>query len=146
MSDTSAEPSDPRLGLLGGGPRQPAPRRPRGAAGTWNASINYSLSRPRPGARGLAVENNQFLRANLTLQPTQNWRLRWTTSYSITDGEFIDHYLTLTRDLHDWEANFDFSRGLNGNFNFQFRVELRANTAIKLDYEQRGQRPVGSGL
>src|SRR5690606_31615480 len=84
----------------------------------------------------------QFLRANLSFQPTANWSLHWNTSYSITDGEFVDHYLTLTRDLHDWEANFDFSRGLNGNFNFQFRVRLRANPDIKLDYEQRGQRPV----
>jgi len=136
------EPADPRLGLLGGEPRAPAPPRPRGVAGTWNASINYSLTRPRPTPGGVAVENSQFLRANLMLQPTEHWSLQWSTSYSITDGEFVDHFLTLTRDLHDWEANFDFSRGLNGNFNFQFRVRLRANPDIKLDYEQRGQRPV----
>lgn len=136
------EPGDPRLGLIGGPPRAPAQPRRRGAAGTWNASINYSLTRPRPTAGGTSVEASQFLRANLTLQPTEHWSLHWNTSYSITDGEFVDHYLTLTRDLHDWEANFDFSRGLNGNFTFQFRVRLRANPDIKVDYEQRGQRPV----
>jgi len=142
-ADTAAvEPGDPGLGLLGGEPRTPAPSRPRRAAGMWNASVNYSLTRPRPRPGGAPVENSQFLRANLSFQPTANWSLHWNTSYSITDGEFVDHYLTLTRDLHDWEANFDFSRGLNGNFNFQFRVRLRANPDIKLDYEQRGQRPV----
>lgn len=133
---------DPGLGLLGGTPRAPAPRRPRGMAGTWNASLSYSLTRPRPSATGVQAENSQFLQVNLMLQPTEHWSLQWTTGYSITDGEFADHYLTLTRDLHDWEANFDFSRGINGNFNFQFRVRLRANPDLKLDYQQRGQRPV----
>jgi len=135
------ERSDPRLGLIGRGPQAPAAPRRRGTAGTWNASINYSLTRSRPRTPGEAVESNQFVRASLMLQATEHWSLRWQTGYSITDGAFVDHYLTLTRDLHDWEANFDFSRGLNGNFTFQFRVRLRANPYIKVDYEQRGQRP-----
>src|SRR5690606_27870182 len=99
-ADTAGLAGDPDLGLMSG-PRTAAPRPPRGAAGTWNASINYSLTRPRPTASGPAPENSQFLRANLTLQPTSHWSVQWTTSYSITDGEFVDHYLTLTRDLHD---------------------------------------------
>jgi hypothetical protein len=131
---------DPGLGLLGGR-RTSAPPRTGGVSGTWNASISYSLARPRPGEGG-GVANTQFLRANFTLQPTEYWSLHWTTSYSITEGEFGDHYLTLRRDLHDWEANFDFIRGINGNFSFQFRVQLRANPDIKVDYDQRGQRPV----
>jgi hypothetical protein len=50
--------------------------------------------------------------------------------------------LTLTRSLHDWDANFDFVKAQNGNFSFQFRVALRANQDIKLDYEQRDRQPL----
>src|SRR5690606_35487595 len=48
-ADTAGLAGHPDLGLMSG-PRTAAPRPPRGAAGTWNASINYSLTRPRPTA------------------------------------------------------------------------------------------------
>ena len=54
-----------------------------------------------------------------------------------TRGEFTDHALTFTRQLHDFDANFDFFKAQNGNFSFQFRVHLRANPDLKIDYEQR---------
>ena len=107
----------------------------RGAVGAWNASINYSLFRPRSDA-GPAREGNQMVRGNVAFQPTENWSLRWSTGFSITTTEFSDHVLTLTRTLHDWDANFDFVKAQNGNFSFQFRVHLRANPDVKLDYSQ----------
>ena len=60
-----------------------------------------------------------------------------STGYSITTTKFSDHVLTLTRTLHDWDANFDFVKAQNGNFSFQFRVHLRANPDVKLDYHQQ---------
>jgi hypothetical protein len=105
--------------------------------GTWNATFNYSLARPRD--RELASEN-QMLMANVRFQPTVQWSVGWSTGYSFTTSEFTDHVLTLTRRLHDWDANFDFVRAQNGNFTFMFRVALRANPDIKVDYTQRDSR------
>src|SRR5690606_23288032 len=90
---------------------------------------------PRSDA-GPAREGNQMVRGNVAFQPTENWSLRWSTGFSITTTEFSDHVLTLTRTLHDWDANFDFVKAQNGNFSFQFRVHLRANPDVKLDYSQ----------
>jgi hypothetical protein len=105
----------------------------RGPVGAWNASFNYSLDRPRdPALRG-----NQMITSNFTYQPTENWSLRWSTGYSFTTGQFTDHILSLSRTLHDWDANFDFVKAQNGNFTFQFRVALRANPDIKLEHLQR---------
>jgi len=56
---------------------------------------------------------------------------------AFTDGQFSDHVLTLTRDLHRWTANFDFIKAQNGNFALQFRVLLTDNPDFKLDYDQR---------
>jgi hypothetical protein len=122
------------FGVLGANRRREQP--PRAPTGSWNATFNYTLFRPRDqeGSGGL---ENQMLTANISFQPTQNWAVQWNTGYNFTDGEFTDHILSLTRMMHDWDANFDFVKAQNGNFSFQFRVQLRANPDIKLDYEQR---------
>jgi hypothetical protein len=113
-----------------------------GAVGGWNASFNYSLDRPRdPAFRG-----NQMLTTNFSYQPTEHWGLRWSTGYSFTTSQFTDHVLSLTRTLHDWDASFDFVKAQNGNFSFMFRVHLRANPDIKVDYSQSDLRGVpGAG-
>jgi hypothetical protein len=83
------------------------------------------------------VVGSQMVLANVMFQPTQSWNVSWNTGYSFTESKFTDHMLTLTRMLHDWDANFDFVKAQNGNFSFQFRVALRANQDIKFDYQQR---------
>jgi hypothetical protein len=107
---------------------------PRGPTGSWNASVNYTLFRPRDDGRG--GQENQMATANFSFQPTEQWSVHWNTGYSMTTKAFTDHVLTLSRALHDWDANFDFVKAQNGNFSFQFRVHLRANPDIKVDYSQ----------
>lgn len=129
--------TESEYGLIGTS-RRTAVGTPRGAAGSWNASLNYSLLRPREGTPG--GRENQMLTGNVTFQPTENWTVRWNTGYSFTTSEFANHVLTLTRTLHDWDANFDFVKAQNGNFSMQFRVHLRANPDVKLDYSQQDVR------
>lgn len=126
-----------RRGLQPGGERM-------ANVGVWNANIDYTLSRRReiPGTRSSALASrsdaSQMIRAGLTYQPTQQWGLSWRSSYSIEDAEFADQWLTLTRDLHEWQAHFDFVRAQNGNFSFNFRVALKSTPDLKVEYEQRG--------
>lgn len=129
------------LGLLGSRSQPTAAQTPRGAVGSWNASFNYTLFRPRQNQIG--GQENQMVTAHLTFQPTENWNVTWNTGYSFTATEFTDHVLTLTRAMHDWDANFDFVKAQNGNFSFQFRVALRANSDIKFDYQQRDNTRAG---
>ena len=65
------------------------------------------------------------------------------SGYSFTDHAFSDHVLTLTRDLHRWQANFSFIQTRTGNFMFSFHVNLIDNTDLELKYDERfeGQRP-----
>lgn len=110
----------------------------RGSAGAWNASFNFTMDRPRPSSSNvIARQGHTMMTGNISFQPTQFWNLTWSTGYSFTEKEFTDHFLTLTRQLHDWDANFDFVKAQNGNFSFQFRVSLRANPDLKFDYHQR---------
>ncbi|NJD11422.1 MAG: hypothetical protein FIB01_13615 [Gemmatimonadetes bacterium] len=126
----------PENGMVGTRRRDPVGSA-GGQMGSWNASLNYTLSRSRPGAAGLFDnQENQMVTGQFSFQPTENWTLNWSTGYNITVGGFTDHMLTLSRRLHDWDANFDFAKVQNGNLSFQFRVALRANPDIKLDYQQ----------
>jgi len=124
----------PENGLVGTRRRDPIGAT-GGPMGSWNASLNYTLSRPRTVGQFDPGEN-QMVTGTVSFQPTELWTLNWNTGYNITTGGFTDHMLTLTRRLHDFDANFDFAKVQNGNLSFQFRVSLRANPDIKLDYDQ----------
>lgn len=136
-------PSDaarPEFGLIGARDPSAGPAQ-RGPLGSWNASFNLSIERPRvgevQGLPGLNPIGNQMVTTNFTFQPTQQWNVNWSTGYSFTTSKFTDHVLTFTRQMHDWDANFNFVKAQNGNFSFVFNVKLRANPDIKFDYSQR---------
>jgi len=104
-----------------------------GSAGGWNANFSYSLQRPRDGSR----PPSQMITGSLQLQPTDAWSLTWQTAYDLEAGSFNDHSIRLTRDLHEWQANFDFLQTATGNWSFRFEVSLLANRDLKFDYDQQ---------
>ena len=122
--------------------RQPGSGRPRQAGDrSWQANLSYALQRPRnPDALA-----SQMLNASVNLHPTDQWDLSWRTSYDLERGAFNDHSIRLTRNLHRWEANFDFLQTATGNWQFRFEVSLTDNQDLKFDYQQRnldaGRRP-----
>jgi lipopolysaccharide assembly outer membrane protein LptD (OstA) len=101
--------------------------------GSWNANFSYSLVRQRTA---LATPS-QAVQVSFTVKPTPNWDLSWRTSYDLERKAFNDHSLTLTRDIHDWDAHFDFARTATGNWFFRFDVALKANRDFKFDYKQQ---------
>jgi hypothetical protein len=72
----------------------------------------------------------------LRFRATVGWNLMWLTSYDVQDGSFTDHSVGLTRDLHRWQANFDFYQTATGNWTFRFGVSLKDNPDLKFDYDQ----------
>ena len=129
----------PEFGLIGSRNRQTALPTQRGPTGSWNASFNLTIERPREDPL-FTAPSNQMVTTNVSFQPTQQWNLTWNTGYSFSSGDFTDHILTLTRQMHDWDANFNFVKAQNGNFSFIFNVALRANPDLKFDYSQRSLR------
>ncbi len=78
-----------------------------------------------------------MIQSNLTFNPTEKWQVSWVTSYDVTAGSFNDHSVRLTRDLHRWQANFDFRQTVTGNWSFFFEVSLLDNEDLHFDYQQR---------
>ncbi len=116
--------------VVGPGPQRNA--RPR-SGGAWNANVSYSLRR----SRDVDLPASQLLQMGIRLSPSQNWDLVWRTSYDIEQRSFTDHTIRLTRDLHRWQANFDFLQTPTGNWSFRFQVSLTDNRDLKFDYDQR---------
>ncbi len=112
---------------------QQGPERRSSDIGQWNANISYSLQRPRNDPDRLS----QMLSGTLRLQPTENWDMSWRTSYDLEANAFNDHIIRLTRDLHRWQAHFDFMQTATGNWSFRFEVALTDNRDLKFDYRQR---------
>lgn len=115
---------------------------PRGmGGGPWRASFRYQYSRqPRsfvtnPGL--IDDEAVQTLDGSMSFALSPNWAVSWNTSYSLTDGEFGAHRLNFQRDLHEWQANFNFYQTPNGNAAFEFYVELSQNRDLRFDYAER---------
>jgi hypothetical protein len=77
-----------------------------------------------------------MLNVALTLRPTDAWDVSWRTSYDLERTAFNDHTIRLTRNLHRWEANFDFLQTATGNWQFRFEVSLSDNRDLKFDYRQ----------
>ena len=114
---------------------QPQQNRRQGREGGrgWQANLSYALQRPRdPEAQA-----NQMINGTVTLQPTDQWDLSWRTSYDLERGAFNDHTIRLSRDLHRWQAHFDFLQTATGNWQFRFEVSLTDNRELKFDYQQR---------
>lgn len=125
----------PESSIVPGARRSPtAPRRERPAGDrSWRANLSYSLQRPRAEE----ARESQMLNGTVTLRPTDMWDVSWRTSYDLAAGQFNDHSLRLTRDLHRWEAHFDFLQTATGNWQFRFEVALTDNRDLKFDYRQR---------
>ena len=104
-----------------------------GRVGAWNASLSYSLNRPRDEL----LERTQMMQGTLRFQPTDKWSVNWRTSYDLERSRFNDHIISLTRDLHRWEADFSFRQTATGNWTFLFEVALSDNRDLHFDYQQR---------
>ena len=106
-----------------------------GGSGPWNVQISYSLVRNREEEGG---NESQSIGGSVSLQPTPKWRMRWTTQYNITQGQFGAQIVTLERDLHRWQAAFGFSKSPNGNLIFNFTVSLKDAPELQFGYDQQG--------
>jgi hypothetical protein len=99
--------------------------------GPWRMDVGYTLYRPRDG--GTTANDLQL---GMSFAPTANWGVNWYTNYSIEDGSFGGHQITLRRDLYRWEANFNFSRTPFGNTSFDVLVRLKDLPDLKVDYRE----------
>ena len=114
----------------------------RGARGRgFMASIRYNERRVRDDAQNATTAatsgDNRNVGITMSFSPTRNWGLLWTTDYNITTKEFGSNALRLERDMNRWRATFAFVQAPNGNFAFNFFIQLLDLSELKFNYDQR---------
>ncbi len=144
---------------LGGGPRTPGQRgqdlsqQPYDAQGgrqttffsanqvslpnrPFSINLNYTVSRTRPIPGLPAVPSQKNLNFTTGLSPTRFWTLQWNAQYNLTLSRFESQTVALQRDLHDWRAQFNFTRNATGSFAVYFSIFLIDLPDLKFDYNQ----------
>ena len=109
-------------------------RRGRG----FQTSIRYNERRVRDeGDATRTSGSNRNLGVSMSFSPTRNWALQWTTDYNLTTKEFGSNAIRLERDMNRWRATFAFVQAPNGNFAFNFFIQLLDLSELKFNYDQR---------
>lgn len=75
--------------------------------------------------------------STLSFHITEHWGALWSTTYDFEEARFASHIFTLTREMHDWNTVFAFTRAPNGNLAFNLHISLKAQPEIKLDIPRR---------
>jgi hypothetical protein len=106
-----------------------------GGGGPWRANLTYSFQRNPSSIVDIPAMQNLNGNMNFSLSP--NWGVSWRTGYNITETQFTDHVLSLTRNLHRWQAEFSYFVSPNGNTAFGLRVHLLDNQDLKFEHHDR---------
>ena len=72
--------------------------------------------------------------ASTSFHITDKWAAQWSTNYDFQQAKFASQIVSLQREMHDWDAVFAFTRSPNGNFSFNFFIQLKAEPDLKFDY------------
>lgn len=83
------------------------------------------------------------LQASTSFNITPKWAAQWQTTYDFRAKNFASQIVTLQRDLHDWRAIFAFTQSPTGSFAFSFFVALKAEPALKFNYDKQTYRAPG---
>ena len=106
----------------------------------FTASVRYNDRRTRVDQSQsdfATPSSNRNLGVTVSFSPTSNWSLQWTTDYNLTTSSFGSNALRFERDMRRWRATFAFVEAPNGNFAFNFFVQLLDLTEVKFNYDQR---------
>ncbi len=102
----------------------------------WRADLafSYSLNRANPfnTSRTAYID----LR-NVELQFTRNWRIGYRMRYDLERTEVVDQRISFYRDLHCWEARFDWNPSGIGQ-GFFFVINIKASHLRQVKVERRG--------
>ncbi len=102
----------------------------------WRATISfsYSLNRFNP----LNPSRSAYIDlSNMEVQLTQKWRIGYKMRYDIERSEIADQRISFYRDLHCWEARFDWNpKGIGKGF--YFKINIKAGHLRQVKVERRG--------
>jgi lipopolysaccharide assembly outer membrane protein LptD (OstA) len=102
----------------------------------WMVAATFSYSKAQVG------DPRSTLNLNANFSLTRNWRVTYRTTYDIQGRELLGQFFSLARDLHCWEISFNRQELIGGEWNFYFKISLKAHPEL---YAEQGDRGLGTG-
>jgi hypothetical protein len=109
-----------------------------------NSTPDTNFNATTAAAPFVVVPPTTTLQASTSFNITPKWAAQWQTTYDFRAHNFASHIVSLQRDLHDWRAIFSFTQSPTGSFAFSFFVALKAEPALKFNYDKQTYRAPGS--
>lgn len=102
----------------------------------WSATLafSYSLNKFNPNNPSKSAYVDL---SNVQLQLTRNWRIGYRLRYDIVNKDIVDQRFSFYRDLHCWEAEFNWSPTGIGQ-GYYFRIGIKAPHLRDVKLEHRG--------
>lgn len=98
----------------------------------WQFTVNYNYGFSKPNPAVITKLSN--LSGSLSFSLTKNWKFTFTGSFDVFEKQFSAPYVTIYRDLHCWEINFDWiPLGSYRGFKFELRLKAPQLQDIKID-------------
>ncbi len=97
----------------------------------WSVTIgyNYFISRANP----FIISKSSTISTNLSFNLTRNWKFTFTTGYDIFQRQITTPFITIYRDLHCWEMNFNWvPTGIYRGFRVEVRIKAPQLQDIKV--------------
>jgi lipopolysaccharide assembly outer membrane protein LptD (OstA) len=102
----------------------------------WDLSVAFSYSK----SRGFE-DPSSTLNLGGSLNLTRGWRLTYRTTYNVVSRDFLQDFLSVTRDLHCWEMSLGRQK-LGDEWEFYFKIYIKSHPEI---YAEQGNRGLGAG-
>lgn len=98
---------------------------------------SYSLSRDdfrTTLTYNIREGSDESIWGSIYMKPTRGWRVEGGIRYNIRNANIINQYVSLKRDLHCWELQFNYQR-YGERWNYDFRLQIKAIPEIKVGKE-----------
>ncbi|MFI5211500.1 MAG: putative LPS assembly protein LptD, partial [Ignavibacteria bacterium] len=97
----------------------------------WSVTFNYNYTINQSNPAVISKFSN--ISGNLNFNLTKNWKFTFSTGYDIFLHQFSTPYITIYRDLHCWEMNFNWvPTGIYRGFRFELRIKASQLRDIKV--------------
>lgn len=100
----------------------------------WTIAFNYKIDRNRLISEGTdTIVLTQTISINGDLSLSENWKIEFGTNYDFTRKQFSYSSINITRNLHCWEASFNWIPfGFMKSYNIQINVKSSLLQDLKL--------------
>jgi len=106
----------------------------------WSTSLsfefNYNKLNPLDPPRKTYYMNISRLEIKLT----KNWKINYQARYDLRTKELINQSVTFYRDMHCWQARFEWRPSGIGAPYFYFRINVKSSQLRDLKWDKRGGR------